>query len=701
MSRRARHNTSVSLFPFLAVLLCAMGALLVLLVITTRQIRDDAIKQAEAELIAQQPQPIASEEHETIEEWPSWEVDLGLATELETRKWPAPEAAPLQAPKPIFVERDTKPVPPDLTAKLDNLREQIRRLQSRQSGESKDRQEIETQIADIRTEINKRKSVIANAMSALSEFAQKEKTLDSQLTSLAAQAQSLSNELEQQRAKNRSLAEAPRVTPNILKVVPYDGQHGTTRRPILIECSGGTIRFVPEGIELTERDLVGFSVRDNPLLSGVRAAEQYWINEDRATGNRSRPYVLLIVRPDGIPAYYGARQLLQTYKQPFGYELVDQDQELVFPEVDSSAKRVIELAIEQELQLRGASPSVANSLFPDYNPRELQQRLSNGSFVGGGFPDGTPNGQGGSPEGSGVSQDNTGNSKRRFKFVQTSRGLIKVPLDDAEMKDYTRNGDRSSPQESEQAGTNEPPPLNPAIADASRPIGQTSPSGTMNDSSPAINGEAPTSAESATTPSELSPFNEPGTETRENVSDAFKAANAPDAMTAIERERMRKQSPDQRRTGTPSQQSGPVNPWTAQGEGGSSTSGTPDSKAQGQPAPGTTRPNTPTKKMPFERPLNVAISDRAMRIDDRKPIMLPENVETQALMKLTVDELRGRVQDWPSPPDQFYWRPMVKFYVYPNGEQNYERLKPYFEKQGLLSGVKYMGSLPKQEGSRN
>ena len=48
MARR-RSNTTVSLFPFLAVLVCTMGALILLLLVTTRRIRQ---KQAVVEVTA-------------------------------------------------------------------------------------------------------------------------------------------------------------------------------------------------------------------------------------------------------------------------------------------------------------------------------------------------------------------------------------------------------------------------------------------------------------------------------------------------------------------------------------------------------------------------------------------------------------------------------------------------------------------------
>ena len=51
MARR-RTATAVSLFPFLAVLVCTMGALILLLLVTTRQIR-----QQQTQKLVQQSDP--------------------------------------------------------------------------------------------------------------------------------------------------------------------------------------------------------------------------------------------------------------------------------------------------------------------------------------------------------------------------------------------------------------------------------------------------------------------------------------------------------------------------------------------------------------------------------------------------------------------------------------------------------------------
>ena len=89
MSRRqARSTNSVSLFPFLAVLVCAMGALIFLLLVTTRRIRSQSIARA------QQSLPVESSVDQAIPE-----------PDPETAD---PNAELRQAIKQLSVDRDRK-----------------------------------------------------------------------------------------------------------------------------------------------------------------------------------------------------------------------------------------------------------------------------------------------------------------------------------------------------------------------------------------------------------------------------------------------------------------------------------------------------------------------------------------------------------------------------------------------------------------
>ena len=67
--RQKKSNQSVSLFPFLAVLICAMGALIFLLIVTTRRIRKEAIAQATAMTeIVVEPEKIVIPEKKPVKE---------------------------------------------------------------------------------------------------------------------------------------------------------------------------------------------------------------------------------------------------------------------------------------------------------------------------------------------------------------------------------------------------------------------------------------------------------------------------------------------------------------------------------------------------------------------------------------------------------------------------------------------------------
>ncbi|MDB4637932.1 hypothetical protein OAF24_03445, partial [bacterium] len=435
-------------------------------------------------------------------------------------------------------------------------------------------------------------------------------------------------------------------------------------------------------------------------------------------GDINRPYLLIVVRPDGIPAYYGARQLLQNYNQRFGYELVDQNQKLAYPQIDPVVQTAIQRAVDEDIKERGAPPQLARSLFPSYDPKELEQTLSGGTLSGdriGGTLDGSSEGSRinrSHRTGTGEIGEKNDSPKRNFKFVQTSQGLVKVPLNDAEMKSFARNDGSSTGSDGrfkENAGTNddgptEPKLIKPGIPTAgSRQVTEFPRSITNTPSKEARSGNQ-TTGQGADQATAANPQNDTqnmrsGDPTNQSASEARLSSlppNAPDALTPILQERARQQLANGTGQGESNQSSGQNQSQTSQGEGGASSSGQP-----GPPGQGGARPSQPVKKMPFERPLRVAISDRGLRVDERDAIALPSNLKTQQLMNLTVEELRNRVEEWPAPPEQFYWRPMVKFYIYPNGEKNYERLKPYFEKQGLLSDVKYVGSIPNQEGSRN
>ena len=111
-------------------------------------------------------------------------------------------------------------------------------------------------------------------------------------------------------------------------VVPYEGPNQTRRRPIYLECRADAVVLQPEGIELTEADFEGPLGPGNPLAAALRAAREYLLAQRDFDPQAGEPYPMLLVRPEGINAYYAARAAMKSWGFDFGYELVDDDWKL-------------------------------------------------------------------------------------------------------------------------------------------------------------------------------------------------------------------------------------------------------------------------------------------------------------------------------------------------------------------------------------
>ena len=182
-------------------------------------------------------------------------------------------------------------------------------------------------------------------------------------------------------------------------ILPYRGTNGTWRRPVCIECAGGGVQLQPGGPSFSLADLMAYERMglSNPL---VRAVARTVLSIDRQAspdGGSMVPYLMFLVRPDGIRAFYAARTLLEMIGVAFGYELVDQDAEFSYPDLNdpaewrdalespSLAARARDSVGSRELspwptnapgQTQPASPDDRDS-WPDRTPRS---RMSGGRY---------------------------------------------------------------------------------------------------------------------------------------------------------------------------------------------------------------------------------------------------------------------------------------------------------------------------------
>ena len=347
MSRRSKETLAVQLFPFLAVLVCTMGALIFLLLVTTREIRQRVVAFAAFERAAQE-QAVADR------------TALPLMRIADPDPQPALRELPASGPiEPQEVVDDGYELAraqreQELSDLKATWRQQTNRL-------DRDRNE---QLGQVK----QRKSLAEAAEARTRQLQSEVHDLELQLGILAgatAEAAAMGDDterilIEQQIAQLKKRLLAAQLSDSTEKndqyqVIPFDSQTGTTRRPILIECTAAGIRFLPENILITAKDMEGFNPKVNPLAVGTAALINYWtawnLNQRQAHAE-AEPYVLLLVRPDGVFAYYVALKMLEPIRTPQGYELIEETTDLKLPTTDLGAKMACQTAIDRLMSER-------------------------------------------------------------------------------------------------------------------------------------------------------------------------------------------------------------------------------------------------------------------------------------------------------------------------------------------------------------
>lgn len=296
MSRAARDSSdNFSLFPFLAVLLCLMGALLVLLMGLAKAGRDRVAKEAVRQASAAKAEPP-----------PDTAIQL---TEIQQY------TAQLDTVRTTATDRMRED-----QARLSYLEDHMRRLKD----------ELGTlQIAAMELEAmaSEHTDDRAQAQSELERINRLTKELEERIKQIE----------EEQRGKGKSYA-----------IVPYEGRNGTYRPTIYVECREDRVVLQPEGIELQPADFQPPLGAGNPLAAAMRAAREYMQRAQPAgvSGKEAEPYPLILVRPNGIGAYYQVRAAIRGWEADFGYELVDGDWNLTYPAPNPELARLEQRAIE-------------------------------------------------------------------------------------------------------------------------------------------------------------------------------------------------------------------------------------------------------------------------------------------------------------------------------------------------------------------
>jgi hypothetical protein len=291
MSRTRRHAASpIQLFPFLAVLVSALGALVLLLVAVNRQVTIQAAVAARQALLQQTKEGEAALTGNRI----------ALQRELTSLK------------AQIRAVHDQQRV---LESKMESTR--------REAGANTLRFQALKQSVD-----EVRETRVANQ--ARIEAIRRE---------IAA--------IDAARSKMKDQAQEPDV-----RFVPlvHPGANGTARQPIYLECSALGITVQPEGVLFPAQALQG-PEGQAALARVIQILSQHYlerdVGKDVAHAYREwEPYPLLLIRPDGATLSYVARGILEQSNLPFGYELIEADWKLQFPESDPVARNILLAALD-------------------------------------------------------------------------------------------------------------------------------------------------------------------------------------------------------------------------------------------------------------------------------------------------------------------------------------------------------------------
>lgn len=293
MSRSTRRGADLapSLFPFLAVLLCTMGALVLMLMLMV----------SGAQSTVQQ----AAQEMQEQFEWEESKIQL-VSHALKEKL----DQAAIELEKKRLNLQNLEQHIHDLTKELEQLEQQ-----AQLASQSQDTHE----------------QAVQNRQNRISE---------------------LERQLAEAKSQLQSNLDDPQGDKPIFAIIPYDGPNGTHRRPIYLECNGQGLVIQPEGIVLSLNDLKPPYGPGNPLDAALRTIRaEYPSTRGSVTSN---PYPLLVVRPSGIRHYMLARAAMSGWDDQFGYELISEDLELTFPPSLPHLKEKTLLALERARQRQEA-----------------------------------------------------------------------------------------------------------------------------------------------------------------------------------------------------------------------------------------------------------------------------------------------------------------------------------------------------------
>ncbi len=388
MSRARVHEVSspISLFPFIGILLCTMGALLVVLVAVSRSARDSAQRDLQAKHAK------------------SAKLDPGMQKKMnEVQAYMGSLHQVRSAAEGKLREENTH---------LSQVEDHIRRLQEKM-------QSLQVAAAEL--------EAVEKEHYDDREQAQRETTRLNQL-------------IAESKKTIESLKNSTDSAPGSYAVVPYEGPNGTYRRPIYIECVKEGVILQPEGVHIDTADLRPPYGPGNPLASVIRASRDHLVklNPKESARRDLEPYPLLLVRPEGLITFDRARQAIEAGDFDLGFELVENDWKLKFPQPDPQLaalqqETLVQARARQQILAAAAPRAYRSGSFgmgdrygeDDDSAEELEASGGTGGYAngpGGRYANGTGSAAVGSGAATGMAASGAASSERPSTPISFNSG---------------------------------------------------------------------------------------------------------------------------------------------------------------------------------------------------------------------------------------------------------------------------------------
>jgi hypothetical protein len=272
----------------------------------------------------------------------------------------------------------------DVAARLADLRQrrqaahdELQRQHEEAQAQLQDlNEQYQTAVVGVRNAHQHERNLQEKLRAEIARLEQTGKELDSQRTALAqskSQIETSHSELARMSADldalERALAElkaARQREERTYSLVPYRGKHGDNRKPLYIECAASGLIFHPDRKLIPEAKEMAVAARAEieRRIGGSRS------NTPTDGKTEAAPYLYLLVRPDGIPAYYRVQSAIQGLGVDFGYEFINEDWALDFPEKEDA------LPNQPWMQARGSSKTAPK---PDGKPGQAPAQAAGSS----------------------------------------------------------------------------------------------------------------------------------------------------------------------------------------------------------------------------------------------------------------------------------------------------------------------------------